>query len=149
MHPQRFWNSHRQRGRQGWATVMKRLLRGWATRRPLLRNVWKTQRLQFKQGCVGLTLKERHDTGQPIPKSRRFCIVHCTCEPRNERGKGCRICKIRGGSDLAKNIYIIGGFALSNLQNGRGSLLRAITRYTPLHVVSLRFSYTSYTSYTS
>ena len=68
---------------------------------------------------------------------------------RNERGLGCRICEIRGGSDLGKNVYEIGGVAPNILRNERGSLLRAITRYTPLHVVYLRLSYTSYTSYTS
>ena len=46
---------------------------------------------------------------------------------RNERGLGCRICEIRGGSDLGKNVYEIGGVAPNILRNERGSLLRAIT----------------------
>jgi len=37
--------------------------------------------------------------------------------------------EIRGGSDLGKNVYVIGGVAPSILRNERGSLLRAITRY--------------------
>ena len=57
---------------------------------------------------------------------------------QNERGKGCNICKFRGRSNLAKNIYRIGGFAPSLLQNERVSQLCAVTRYYEVYATARR-----------